>query len=126
MKEKIRKYWWVIIIVLILGGAFYWFQWRPAIIKHNCSWVKMVNPATSAQPAITREEAEYSQLKYDECVENMDFSNSQFPAMDKLLSCGRNFEVKKERDAIPAKPEAEWYRNAKKDEYDFCIHDSGL
>jgi hypothetical protein len=36
MKEKIKKYWWAIIIVLFIGGSFYWFQWRPSIIRKDC------------------------------------------------------------------------------------------
>ncbi len=36
MKEKIKKYWLVIFIVIIIGGAFYWFQWRPSEIRKEC------------------------------------------------------------------------------------------
>lgn len=34
--------------------------------------------------------------------------------------------IKHEREAIPAKPEGEWYRRAEKEEYTFCIHEKGL
>jgi len=27
----------IIIILAILGGAFYWFQWRPSQIRKECS-----------------------------------------------------------------------------------------
>ena len=36
MKEKIKKYWWIIFILIIIGGAFYWFQWRPSQIRKEC------------------------------------------------------------------------------------------
>lgn len=36
MKEKIKKYWWIVIIILITGGAFYWFELRPAEIRKEC------------------------------------------------------------------------------------------
>ena len=34
MKEKIIL---GVIILLILGGAFYWFEWRPTQIRKECS-----------------------------------------------------------------------------------------
>jgi len=37
MKEKIKKYWWVIAIALLIGGAFYWYKWRPSQIRQRCS-----------------------------------------------------------------------------------------
>jgi len=35
--KKILKYSWVIIVILIVGGAFYWFQWRPNEIRKKCA-----------------------------------------------------------------------------------------
>jgi len=37
MKEKIKKYWWAIIVILVIGGAFYWYEWRPSQIIKECS-----------------------------------------------------------------------------------------
>ncbi len=34
MKSKIIL---VVIILAVLGGAFYWFQWRPTQIRKECS-----------------------------------------------------------------------------------------
>ena len=36
MKSKIIL---VLAIAVLLGGAFYWFQWRPAQIRKECSEV---------------------------------------------------------------------------------------
>ena len=36
MKEKIKKYWWVIIIASLTVSSFYWFQWRPSVIRKEC------------------------------------------------------------------------------------------
>jgi len=36
--EKIKQYKFIILIVIIiLGIAFYWFEWRPAQIRKECS-----------------------------------------------------------------------------------------
>jgi len=37
MKEIIKKYWWGIMIVLLIGGAFYWYEFRPFLINKHCS-----------------------------------------------------------------------------------------
>ena len=29
-----------ILFFALLAGWFYWFQWRPAQIRKNCTWVK--------------------------------------------------------------------------------------
>jgi len=34
---KLKQYWLIILIVLIvIGGAVYWFQWRPNQIRKEC------------------------------------------------------------------------------------------
>lgn len=117
-----------VLALLLIGGVFYWFAYRPAKIRHDCSWVRVVDPAKPAEPAITQEDVKNSQLEYDKCIVNeakpedyqggRKFFFSAFPCETKL---------EKERPAIPAKPERVWYRKeADKDEYNFCIHEKGL
>ena len=50
------------IILLILGGIFYWFQWRPAQIRKECSrWINFrVLGGTRT--------AEEKELDYKECL----------------------------------------------------------
>ena len=49
----------LLIIIFVSGGWFYWFQLRPANIKHDCSWVPAhADPVT----AVTQEE-------YNKCME---------------------------------------------------------
>ena len=44
------------LLVLLAGGWFYWFQYRPSQIKHECSWVKQHSDAVPARPAMTKDE----------------------------------------------------------------------
>lgn len=36
MKENTKKFWWLTVIIVIVGGIFYWYSFRPSIIKKNC------------------------------------------------------------------------------------------
>lgn len=37
--NKLKQYKYIILILLIvLGFIFYWYEIRPAKIRHNCSW----------------------------------------------------------------------------------------
>ncbi len=126
---KINKfiYTTLLLVFIILIGAFYWYELRPAKIKHDCSWAKMVNPAKPAEPAITEEDVKNSRLKYDKCIADEAKSNSDRVGRKSLFSglfCDNM--LKQERPAIPAKAEQVWYREADKDEYNFCIHEKGL
>lgn len=119
----------IIMLVLICGSLFYWYEFRPAKIKHDCSWYKVVDSSKPAQPAITKEEAQVSQEKYDACKKNSNQGKTTDLATvnifaDAMLDC--DGILKYEREAIPAKPETYWYREAKKTEYDYCIHEHGL
>lgn len=144
MMDKIsnRKIYSIIIllfIVIIGGGAFYWYEWRPAKIKHDCSWVKVVDPAVSEKPAITKNEAEESRRKYDDCIKQNEEKASLEKSLDNYIKTGQNIRkpffsdlfcdnlLKQESPVIPAIPERAWYRKEfDKDKYNFCIHEKGL
>ena len=121
MNTFLRQNWFkiglLIIGIAIAGGAFYWFQWRPTRIKHDCSWVEGHSDAIS----------EVTQGQYDECyngcriraeasgIESFDgkiLHISSFPC-----SCNQPH---------PALPAKDWWEKASKTEYDFCIHEKGL
>jgi len=36
MKEKIKTSILIVAIVVVLGGAFYWYEWRPTQAKREC------------------------------------------------------------------------------------------
>lgn len=125
-----------VLLLILVGGVFYWFAYRPARIRHDCSWVKQISPAMPAEAAITKEDADASQREYNEClgrypapIEKQGFDLSAFPgsaidALNAKYKC--DGLLKQERPAAPAKPETEWYREAREKEYDFCIHEKGL
>jgi len=115
----------ILFSVIIISGVFYWFAYRPAKIRHDCSWFKVITPAAPAKPAITKDEAVTSQLKYNECINNQIKTDNPFlDALNNKYHC--DGLLKQETPAIPAKPETYWYREAKKAEYDFCIREKGL
>lgn len=141
MKIQLKNTWGVIgIIVLafVFGSLFYWYELRPAKIKHDCSWYKVIDPAKPAKPAITKEDVQASQKQSDECLKNVTKQSTQTNPYSGLFDksieemnefyAKRDCEklVKQEHEAILAKPENHWYREAKKTEYDFCLHEHGL
>jgi hypothetical protein len=113
--KKNKKYWAVLLlIVVMLGVLFLWFQWRPARIKHVCSWVKVHEDEIPAYTGFSQEEADRA---YQICLnkKNGEVTNE--------------FTCMFEHRAVPAHPEVpakDWWRPASAKEYDFCIHDKGL
>lgn len=119
----------IVLILFIISVMFYWFAYRPSKIRHDCSWVRMVNPATIAKPAITEEDIKNSQLEYDKCVKELAELNKYNTGYKRIFTndgimC--DDLLKKERPFIPAKPERIWYKKARENEYNFCIHEKGL
>ena len=117
MKNFIKDNWFklsiLLIVILIISGWFYWFQLRPAKIKHDCSWVPAhSDPVT----AITQEE-------YNSCMEKNKGDKPQ-PAGGILGGVIINsFPCDSPRSAQPAK---NWWRPASVQQYNFCIHENGL
>lgn len=109
MKNWLKQNWFkaylLAIIVVMAGGVFYWFEWRPAKIRHDCSWVKRHADAAS----------EITQKQHDECIANL--TSSERGGIYSDFLCGSV------RSAQPAK---DWWEEAIKPEYDFCIHERGL
>lgn len=94
--------------LLLLTGWFYWFQWRPAKIIHDCSWKKIHIDVVPAQPAkspedVYRESGETFQLLFDSGVEKLEGS-----------------------PAKPAVPAHDIWQKASEEQYKFCLHDKGL
>ncbi len=119
-----------IIGILLLILLFFWFQVRPAIIKHNCSWVKMHTDAISAKAVITEE-----QLKEKGLIKTcpsptprpsritgpmIDFTG----LFDNCATSNQNvIDANKPQEYVPAK---DWYTEASTQEYTFCLHSNGL
>jgi len=49
-----RRILYVLLLVILLGSAFYWYEIRPAKIRHDCSWRKGIIWATPNQPTRDR------------------------------------------------------------------------
>ena len=71
MKEKIKQYWWILMVLLIIGGAFYWYEWRPSRAYVECNqkseeWLKKhaeENPSGDAREAV-----DIYNFKYKNCL----------------------------------------------------------
>lgn len=113
----------VISIIIIIGITFYWYEWRPSQILKECSWVRVVEPQ---KEAITKEMAEKSKEEYDECIrekESIDIEKlSLWEKLNYTYMCNSR-EILTEREYVP---ENIYYREATKEEVDFCIHANGL
>lgn len=137
MKNIMNKPFFIVIaIVLLLASWFYWFQLRPANIRHECSWINNIGTAVPAQPAITKQEADNSMQQFNKCKSQF----SEYRTWEDKLNEYRNHKtihdvfgvdscwglIKKESPAMPAKPEGVWYSPANSDQYKFCIQSHGL
>lgn len=100
----------IIIVLILIAGfgsfAFFWFQWRPAKIRQECSWVKKHTDAfkgTTVEEALEHKEKCLKEAKSEFAVKlcNIDITSSPQPAKD-------------------------WYEPAKESEYNFCLHSKGL
>lgn len=129
MKLFKRKYLLVIPLVLIfLGAVFYWYEWRPIQIKHECSWVKKHRDAVPARVGKTE-----AQLKAEGKIKTCPPTPTLKPGqgyLQQLFESGfcnsdnqKVINENKPQKYIPAKT---WYVKATKEEYNFCIHDKGL
>lgn len=57
----------ITLISFTIFGFFYWFQIRPAQIKHDCSWIEVHEKAIPASLGVTVEEVEASKKDHPEC-----------------------------------------------------------
>lgn len=114
----------VLFILLISGGLFYWFQVRPAQIKHDCSWVRHFKPAKAAEPPMTESQLwEKGLLK--ECGKEK--TGNIFTDRFAEICESENTKVIEEfKNGKLATRAEEWWEKAEEDEYKFCLHDKGL
>lgn len=106
------------ILIISIVGAFYWYQWRPNQIRHNCSWTKRHSDAISE---ITQEQYGKCVQERNKCViDNKKKSTNPTNPFLGLFDCP---DCPPARSAQPVK---DWWEQANKNEYDFCIHEKGL
>lgn len=123
--ENLNKWKFIILIILIFGGAFYWFQLRPIIIKRNCSWFTQMEAGKPMVPELTKEEAERINTKNALIVKKTRMENN-CTENDTDFFCSSSFSIVYPHPVIPAEPDKEVTRNTTKNEYDLCLRHSGL
>lgn len=115
--------------VIVVGiTLFYWLQLRPVQIRHDCSWKKVIEPAKPAYPALTEEELKTKGMIVA-CPTPLPFSATVWDLQQAKASiCRENNEkiINEYSVAREAIPEKENWRQATKEEYQFCLHDKGL
>lgn len=131
IKENKYRVFLILIALLLLSGWFYWFQFRPAQIKHDCSWVKHTNEAIPARPTMSEEElkaeglikncSEEETKGYKSIFENpyLSILKNECPRKNKQI-------IEEYKTARPAIPVKNWWVQADEYEYKFCLHDKGL
>jgi hypothetical protein len=146
----------VIPLLLITACLFYWYQWRPAQIKHQCSWVKRHSAGVPGRPAMTKDELiakgmirscqkDIAALKKVDPGANYSLGDMSVhatftPSTDGLIramigdplydatSCieDGNKVIADYKTPRKAIPAKDWYEQADDGEYKFCLHDNGL
>lgn len=101
----------ILLVLLLILGWFYWFELRPARIKHNCSWVSRHSDAVPAVVGMTEKEKQEATKRTQECE------------AQGIRFC---FEFHDNWDSKPAIPAKDWWEPATPQEYSFCLHDKGL
>jgi len=112
-KDKILILSGIILVCVILGGLFYWYQWRPAQIRHDCSGTKMHSDAVME---MTQQQAD---------IDNQNCINTEKSKPDFNPNNSFNFIFCDEKARSP-EPAKDWYEAATKDAYEFCLHNKGL
>ena len=117
-------------IISVSVSLFYWFQLRPAQIKHDCSWVKVIEPAVPAHPAMTKEELmKKGLIKPCPTIKPKPISGYYDAAFEKHRAevlCPNKQIIEKYSKSSEAIPEKINWRKATEEEYRFCLRDKGL
>lgn len=134
-----KKYFPIIIGAAIFGlSLFYWYELRPARIKHDCSWVKRTKEATPERSAMTEEELkakgllrDCSNIKTDVVTEFFDgIAASNLKTFNKnrqsVCEDGNKRIIEDYKISKPAESAEVWYEKAEDEEYKFCLRDKGL
>ncbi len=117
----------------MLVGWFYWFQYRPTKIRHDCSWIKKHKDSILERPAqniydlsrVTVRDLEKKGL-IQVCWGRENISVSE--ELDQYDACSeRNNKVIQKLGLMKsAEPAKDWWIKTTKEEYQFCLHDKGL
>lgn len=130
MKNKIIYIFSALAFGLLL---FYWFQLRPAQIKHECSWVKHHRDAIPEKKGKTEAQLkEEGQLKVCPTLQpNRDSLSGNFLDMmnnrrSSIYCESDNQDIIKKYSPQKYTPAKDWQEKATDKEYKFCLRDKGL
>jgi len=127
-KQK-KAYLILVALVFLIAGIFYWYEVRPARIKHYCSWVKKHSNAIPERSGVTEEELFNSGL-IEDCEKKYpdnEYSGKIFGNLSKEFCQDKNQKTIKEYSIYkPYEPAKNWKVEATKEEYEFCLHNKGL
>ncbi len=146
MKKFVGKVIMFILLILIFSALFYWFQIRPARIKHDCSWIKTHVDKVPAKPGKTPQQiAADSGLSLEDQqraikiakgeidpkkeIGNSDLSNPVDTLKQNLDTMALKDIGGRLINGIPAEKEVpafDYPREATPKEYTFCLHSKGL
>jgi len=100
----------VVTLVSVLGVAFYWYEFRPAQIRQECSLVKKYSDFV---PGLTQEQADKENVQ---CLQG---KNDDSRVFNKYKVCDK-------KTPYPAHPAKTWDEPASTSQYQSCIHSRGL
>ncbi|MDO8570570.1 MAG: hypothetical protein Q7R97_03215 [Candidatus Daviesbacteria bacterium] len=134
IKENRNRILLTLLIFFLISGWFYWFQFRPSQIRHDCSWVKHTTDAIPAKPAMNEEELKVKELiktcTKDETNQKTTGYQSIFSGtgITQYYECDRRNKntIEEYKTARPTVSAKDWWRAALPAEYQFCLHDKGL
>ena len=142
MSDLSQKHYRIILLILAAVGLFYWFQWRPMIIREQCAMPELY---TDPIPALTQNDIDTAIAAYNKCLAtNTQPQTSIVPPpasaflnnpIDNFLNqpyCpitspngeeGTHLLTATPHPAIPAKP---YFVQATPAEYSACLHIHGI
>lgn len=129
-----KKYASLFLLLAIVSAVgcylFYWYQIRPAQIRHDCSWIKKHTNSIPARTGLTEEQLQAKGM-LKTCFpmpsrESNGFTPLTNTGLENIACVFANrdtIDKYKPQRYVPAK---DWYEKATPQEYQFCLHDKGL
>ncbi len=118
-----------LLLIIVSLGLFYWYEIRPAKIKHDCSWIKQHSDVIPEKQPMTKEELLNTGLieDCDKKYPDNEYSTKTFGNISKELCQKKVKSVINEYSSFkPYEPAKDWEVKASNKEYEFCLHDKGL
>lgn len=122
MKKFLQQNWFklvvLVIILVLIGGAFYWYEWRPTKIKKDCSWVQK---HSDTDIGLSKEDAK---IEKEKCIEEAN-KNREYGTWGDL-NYNSKIDVCNSLWQSTPQPAKNWYEPASEKEYEYCLRKNGL